>query len=164
MAQQEQKLVHSKSSEDLKAHEASAIPDTKESGLDAFKRPAKPSTRRRSTLNWVNASPANRHAILEEAVTERRPDTFFSLHELGADLTSVPLYVSEVKNKCMNTDFKFFSLKDCGPASRQGELTVRVWSRIGIAKRFTLLVELEAHLASLTRIGKTVCLGQPLNS
>ena len=156
LAQQELRLSHSKSSEDLSIHGESAVVETKQNGQDASRRPAKPSARRRSTLNWVNETPVNRQAMLEEAVAERRPDTFFSLHEVGADLESMPLYISETREKCMNADFKFFSLKDCAPISREGELTVRVWSRFGKTERFTLLVELETHLASLTRIGKTV--------
>ena len=67
-----------------------------------------------------------------------------------------PIYVSELKEKSMNPDFKFFSLADFRRFSREDAVVIRIWSMSGASGISTLLVEAEVYLPSLIRIGKTV--------
>lgn len=53
---------------------------------DGPRTPARPSLgkmRRRSTLEWTNASPQTRQEKLEQVTSERLADVFFSLHVKG---------------------------------------------------------------------------------
>ena len=93
-------LGHSRSSSDLRRvpedasysesegvkDEQDKIKDTQKDpnkGNGALKIPPRPSyakLRRRSTLEWVNASPQSRQQKLEGVTAERMADVFFSLH------------------------------------------------------------------------------------
>lgn len=101
LALREQKaLGHSRSSSDLRRVPEDAIStDAKSSDGDAHtngspkknergtpttpKRPPIARLRRRSTLEWVNASPQRRQEKLESVIEERLADVFFSLHVHG---------------------------------------------------------------------------------
>lgn len=112
--------------------------------------------RRRSTLNWMDEPPNVRQKLLQDVVSERRPDTFFSLHRTGADPKEDPIYISEVKEKSMNPDFRYLDLSEFRPLSRDDSLVIRIWSRMEASQILTLLVEAKVHLPSLVRIGRTV--------
>ena len=104
----------------------------------------------------MDEPPNVRQKLLQDVVSERRPDTFFSLHKVGASLTESPIYISELKEKSMNPDFKYFDLSDYRSFSREDSVTVRVWARTETSQVSTLLMENEVYLPSLIRIGKTV--------
>ena len=146
------KLEHSKSSSDLKSNAAESVVVNGSTSIAA--RPKQP--RRRSTFNWINEPPGIRQRLLEDAVSERRPDIFFSLHRYGDELEKAPFYISEIKEQSMNPDFKHFDLATNGACSREDRVTIRVWSRNTTSKITSLLIEADVCLSSLTRIGKTV--------
>lgn len=118
-------------------------------------RPLK-ATKRRDTLNWAHETPVSREKMLEDAVAERRLDSFFSLHELGQG-NSRPFYISEVKEKFMNPDFKFFDPHDFAPqVSRADGMTVKVFAKFAGSKYYYLLLESDVHTSTLVRVGRTV--------
>lgn len=97
-------LEHSRSSDDLRkvAEEAeaeaeSAVEDVGKSNATPVKgkakivsdvtptRPKFGRMRRRSTLEWVNATPQRRQERLEKLTEERMVDVFFSLHVKGIE-------------------------------------------------------------------------------
>lgn len=110
--------------------------------------------RRRSTLNWTNAPPRIRQQKLEDVTAERMADTWFSLQSTGV---SEPIYVSEVVEKAMNPNFRFFDLNTYGPlVTRQDDVTIKYWARTERMDEYMLLIELRVHLRSLQYIGKSV--------
>lgn len=117
-------------------------------------RPAVTKARRRSTFDWTNATPRTRQQKLEDLIDERLADIFFSLHVTGKD---EPIYVSEVVERTMNPNFRFFDLNSNGPlVSRQNELTIKVWAKNERSEGYQYLVELQANLQGLQFIGKTL--------
>ena len=159
LAQRENhKLEHSRSSGDLKhTSPAKSAQELVDNGRDSSEktRPSAIKLRRRSTLNWTNASARIRQQKLEDVTTENMADTWFSLH---CDGVKEPVYVSEVIEKAMNPSFRFFDLNAYSPfVTRRDEVTVKYWARTEIMDQFTLLVELRVNLRSLQYIGKTVC-------
>lgn len=97
LREQRQALEHSRSSEDLKAlAEHGSVTDGEVSGSplkgrdgvveskSAARRPVK-RLRRRSTLEWANATPQKRQERLESVTGERMADCFFSLHVKGLE-------------------------------------------------------------------------------
>ncbi len=160
LAQREaHKLEHSRSSSDLKSPSPKdvtnkAMPDGSSDSI-AETRPSIGRLRRRSTLNWIGASPAVRQKKLEDVTAGRMADTWFSLHCEGHD---DPVYISETVEKAMNPDFRFFDLKPWGPSvTRLDELTVKFWAKNEQIQDYKLLIELGVHLGSLQFIGKSVC-------
>ena len=116
-------------------------------------RPAK-GMRRRSTLEWANASPLSRQKKLEDITAGRMADTFFTLHMEGQE---EPVYISEVAEKAMNPNFKFFDLSPCGPpVTRFDKLTVKVWAKSDTMTEWRYLIDYTVHLGSLQFIGKTL--------
>ncbi|KAJ1330935.1 UV radiation resistance-associated protein [Microdochium nivale] len=88
-------------------------------------RPRPKTLRRRSTL--AGASPLTRQRQLETTVDSRAADVFFSLHCDGHD---EPVYVSELAERSVNTNFAFFDLSQAGPSvTRLPELKVKIWAR-----------------------------------
>lgn len=160
LALREKKLEHSRSSNDLrtppKGHEKldnSQEGSDIESGLKV-KRPLRGNLRRRSTLNWTNATPEVRQKKLEDVAGSKLADTWFSLHCEGV---AEPIYVSEVVEKAINPNFKFFDLNTYGPwITRRDELTIKFWARTESSQSYCLVVELQMHLRSLQFIGKSV--------
>lgn len=156
----EKKLEYSRSSNDLRTPPTSRKILDSSNGNDQLStdegkvRPMKGKIRRRSTLNWTNAPPQVRQKKLEDAASSRLADTWFSLHCQG---TNEPVYVSEMVEKAMNFDFRFFDLNTYGPwITRKDHLTIKFWARTGSQQEYSLVLELEVHFRSLQYIGKSV--------
>ncbi|KAL9124727.1 MAG: hypothetical protein Q9217_005974 [Psora testacea] len=152
-----QKLEHSRSSSDLKqTSQAKSAQESADPNRSLFEssRPSGIKLRRRSTLNWMNASPRIRQQKLEDVITDRMADTWFSLHSDGLE---EPIYVSEVVEKAMNPSFRFFDLNAYGPfVSRRDEVTVKYWAKTPKMDEYILLIELRVNLRLLQFIGKTL--------
>ena len=164
-------LEHSRSSNDLKSP-SPRIGQNKAEDSDTDNsrniRPGVGKLRRRSTLNWSNATPGVRQKKLEDVTKDRLADTWFSIH--CSDI-SEPIYVSEVVEKAMNPSFRFFDLNAYGPfVSRRDELTIKYWAKTESINEYILLIELQLHLRSLQFVGKSVwislllALGQALTT
>lgn len=160
MAQLQNKgLAHSRSSGDLKT--ADEMPRNANGELRSptspkmLQRPAKgKALRRRSTLEWTGASPLTRQRKLEDITGSRMADTFFTLH---VEKEEEPVYISEVVEKAMNPNFRFFDLASCGPGvTRLDQLTVKVWARNEATKSWQYLIDFTVQLPSLHFIGKTM--------
>lgn len=152
-------LAHSRSSSDLKTSEDAARRGNGELlHPKSPRKPERPATskglRRRSTMEWSGASPLTRQKRLEDITASRMADTFFSLH---VDSHDEPIYISEVVDKAMNPNFRFFDLASCGPGvTRLDKLTVKVWAKSENTKTWQYLVELVVSFRSLQFIGKTL--------
>lgn len=83
------KLEHTRSSAELRTINESALHESEsavENGVaaqPAAPRPTLARLRRRSTMEWANASPLARQKKLEDVAEGRMADTFFSLHVVG---------------------------------------------------------------------------------
>jgi hypothetical protein len=150
-------LSHSRSSSDLNASEDTVRRGNGEpsSPSKAGARPAiSKGMRRRSTMEWQGASPLTRQKKLEDITDSRMADTFFSLHIHGQD---EPVYVSEVAERAMNPNFRFFDLLSCGPSvTRLDKLTVKVWAKSEVSQQWQYLVDFTVQLRSLQFIGKAL--------
>lgn len=105
-------------------------------------------------MEWTNASPLTRQKKLEDITAGRMADTFFSLHV--EDRTD-PIYISEVVDKAMNPNFKFFDLGPCGPGvTRLDTLTIRVWAKSETMQNWQYLLDYTVQFRSLQFIGKTL--------
>ncbi|KAI6858474.1 hypothetical protein KC323_g6959 [Hortaea werneckii] len=159
-------LAHSHSSSDLRTvseHDT----DAQENGRNgngspvkangAPKAPQRPTIgrmRRRSTLEWVNATPQTRQEKLEAVVKSRLADVFFSIHVDGVE---EPVYVSEVVDSTMDPTFRHIDWSACGPGVlRLGTLTVRVWARSDNLAGWRQLLELALCLRELHYLGKSL--------
>ncbi|KAL8835765.1 MAG: hypothetical protein Q9170_003197 [Blastenia crenularia] len=138
LALREKKLEHSRSSSDLHTPPKSRKilePDRNNGDSDTELKPVRPlrgKIRRRSTLNWAYATPQIRQQKLEDVAGSRLADTWFSLHCEGI---AEPVYVSEVVEKAMNPNFRFFDLNTYGPwVTRRDEITIKFWARIETKK------------------------------
>lgn len=153
-------LNHSRSSSDLKDHGSNYEPSRRSSP----EKPKRPSItrglRRRSTLEWMGANPLTRQKKLEDITDSRMADTFFTIHVDGQE---EPVYISEVAERAMNPNFRFFDLSSSGPSvTRLDKLTVNVWAKHD-PDNWHHLIQFTAHLGSLYFIGKTLGnFGQPL--
>jgi len=152
-------LAHSRSSSDLKSPKTS-----EQRGNGDLREPTTPpkatrptfgkGLRRRTTMEWANASPLTRQKKLEDITADRMADTFFSLHVAGSE---GPVYISEVAEKAMNPNFKFFDLGPCGPGvTRLDKITVRVWAKSQSMDKWQYLMDYTVQLRSLQFIGKTL--------
>ncbi|CAO2652063.1 Nn.00g003460.m01.CDS01 [Neocucurbitaria sp. VM-36] len=152
-------LTHSRSSSDLKSTDGA--PRRSNGTLREPTTPTKPTrpaisrgARRRMTMEWSNASPLTRQKKLEDITAGRMADTFFTLHTEGQD---DPVYISEVAEKAMNPNFKFFDLGPCGPGvTRLDKLTVRIWAMSETMVDWQYLMEYTVLLRSLQFIGKSL--------
>lgn len=155
--QENHKLEHSRSSNDLKSprkRNGLSIKEDSDTDIPTKLRPSANKLRRRSTLNWTSALPRTRQEKLEEAAGGRMADTWFSLH--CPDIPE-PVYISEIIEKAMNPDFRFFDLNTYGPSvTRRDELIIKYWAKTENMGEFILLIELRLYLRSLQFIGKTV--------
>lgn len=151
-------LAHSRSSSDLTS------PDDAVRRSNGLRDPTTPQKsnrpvvgrglRRRSTMEWTNASPLTRQKKLEDITAGRMADTFFSLH---IDDQTDPIYISEVVDKAMNPNFKFFDLGPCGPGiTRLDTLTIKVWAKSETMKNWQYLLDYTVQFRSLQFIGKTL--------
>ncbi|KAG9193966.1 hypothetical protein G6011_04001 [Alternaria panax] len=154
-------LAHSRSSSDLTSPDHD---DTARRSNGSLREPKSPPTatrpgygqglRRRSTMEWTNASPLTRQKKLQDITAGRMADTFFSLHVSDA---SDPIYISEVASKAMNPNFKFFDLASCGPGvTRLDRLTVRVWAKSESMDTWAWLLDYSVQLRSLQFIGRSL--------
>ncbi|KAE9986348.1 hypothetical protein EG328_005851 [Venturia inaequalis] len=154
-------LAHSRSSENLRPIQeldgegkgkAEAVENASPTSKSA--RPSPSRMRRRSTLEWVSATPQMRQKKLEDIITARIADVFFAIHVDGEE---EPIYISEVMEKVMNADFRFFDLKDCGTfVTRSTDLTIKLWAKSEAMIAWQYLVELNVNLRSLQFIGKSM--------
>ncbi|KAJ2985786.1 hypothetical protein NUW58_g5350 [Xylaria curta] len=104
--------------------------------------------RRRSTT-LANATPVTRHKQLEYTVDSRAADVFFSLHCDGAE---DPIYISEVGQRSMNFNFRFFDLSSAGPSvTRLSGVKIRVWAKRRAS--WCLLLSQNIDLRSLHYLG-----------
>lgn len=149
-------LEHSRSSTDLALR---PIREDSTKGNNPVPRntPSRPSTkrpRRRSTLDWANASPSIRQRRLEEDAQARMMDVFFSLHVDGED---DPIYVSETIPETMNPTFGTFSLVD-QPANitRRDKVTIKIWIKGEESTETSLHIEYEINMAYLEYIGQSL--------
>ncbi|KAL8712107.1 MAG: hypothetical protein Q9220_003541 [cf. Caloplaca sp. 1 TL-2023] len=154
----EKRLEHSRSSSDLRSSPArkTGPDDVKENHRSddslSLDRP-NGRVRRRSTLNWANEPPQIRQQKLEDVAGSNLADTWFSLHCEGF---SEPVYVSEVVERSMNLNFRFFDLNTYGPwVTRKDNLTVNLWARAASTSQYALILELQLNMRSLQFIGKT---------
>jgi UV radiation resistance-associated gene protein len=121
---------------------------------EANGRPAFGKGRRRSTLYWTGTSPEIRQRKLEDVVSERMADSWFSLHVAGQ---SEPTYISEVIEKSMNPTFRFFDLNMNNPqTARAEEVHLKLWAKTDKLHNFFLLMEIHVCLKSLQFIGKSL--------
>ncbi|KAF2426300.1 hypothetical protein EJ08DRAFT_377635 [Tothia fuscella] len=117
-------------------------------------RPGLKSMRRRSTLEWIDASPHVRQKKLEDIFLSRMVDMFFSLHAHGLE---DPIYISEPHTKVMNPDFRFFNLSEIGPSiSRLDELTIKVWAKTDTMSDYKFFIDMTVPLRSLQFLGKSM--------
>ncbi|KAH9866276.1 hypothetical protein J1614_008842 [Plenodomus biglobosus] len=151
-------LSHSRSSSDLKSFPEPTRPNGSLHGPTTPTKAPRPGfgkeMKRRTTMEWTNASPLTRQKKLEDITAGRMADTFFTLHVEGQE---EPVYVSEVVAKAMNPNFKFFDLGACGPAvTRLDQLTVRVWAKSDTMTEWQYLMDYTVCFRSLQFIGKTL--------
>ncbi|KAF1972589.1 hypothetical protein BU23DRAFT_467614 [Bimuria novae-zelandiae CBS 107.79] len=144
-------LNHSRSSSDLKGNDG----DSQRLSPKKAKSPNMPKgLRRRSTLEWTGANPLTRQKKLEDITDSRMADTFFTIHVDGEE---EPVYVSEVAERAMNPNFRFFDLSSSGPGvTRLDQLTVNVWARNENTNGWQYLIQFSAGLRSLRFIGKSL--------
>ncbi|KAK5118939.1 hypothetical protein LTR62_000150 [Meristemomyces frigidus] len=118
------------------------------------RRPMLSKTRRRSTLEWVNATPQRRQERLENVTAERMADVFFSLH---IEATAEPVYVSETIERTMNPTFRHIDWSLCGPGiTRLHRLTLRFWTKRVRSTDWKQLLEVSASLPRLQYLGKSL--------
>lgn len=118
------------------------------------KRPSLPRPRRRSTLEWANATPQSRQEKWEIATAERVADVFFSLHVQGIE---EPIYISETVDRTMNPTFRHIDFSRCGPSIiRLDHLIVRFWAKRAGTDQWMHLLESRLHLPSLHFLGKSL--------
>ncbi|KAF2470235.1 uncharacterized protein BDR25DRAFT_263006 [Lindgomyces ingoldianus] len=152
-------LGHSRSSSDLRSTEETARRSIGDVGqlVSPRKAPRPAMTkrlRRRSNMDWSGASPLARQKKLEDVTGGRMADTFFSLH---IDDQDRPVYISEVVEKAMNPNFRFFDLGSWGPnVTRLEKLTVKVWAKNENINGWQYLIELTVQLRALQFIGKAL--------
>ncbi|KAH9894488.1 UV radiation resistance protein and autophagy-related subunit 14-domain-containing protein [Xylariomycetidae sp. FL2044] len=104
--------------------------------------------RRRSTT-LANATPVSRQKQLEYKVESRAADVFFSLH---CDGEEDPVYISEVVERAMNFNFRFFDLLQAGPAvTRSTTFTIKIWAKR--QKTWSLLMIQAIDLRELNYLG-----------
>ncbi|KAF2203235.1 UV radiation resistance-associated gene protein [Delitschia confertaspora ATCC 74209] len=152
-------IAHSRSSSDLRSVEES--PKRSSANIPSQgspKKPVRPSIlkdrRRRSTMEWIGASPQERQKKLEDVIAARMADVFFSLH---IEDYQDPIYISEVVEKTMNPNFRFFDIGSCGPGvTRLDKLTVKVWATTKYMQDWQYLVEFNVNLRALQFIGKSL--------
>ncbi|KAK3680191.1 hypothetical protein LTR78_000568 [Recurvomyces mirabilis] len=117
-------------------------------------RPVLSKMRRRSTLEWANATPQRRQERLENVTSERMADVFFSLH---VDGITESVYVSETIERTMNPTFRHIDWSLCGPGiTRMDHLTLRFWIKRAKTQNWKQLLEFAISLPSLQYLGKSL--------
>ncbi|KAF4458290.1 UV radiation resistance-associated [Fusarium albosuccineum] len=122
----------------------------------------RPPQKRRTSLSLAHANPMARQKKLETLVEEAIGDVFYSLHVEGE---SEPIYVSEVRERAVNFNFKFFSLEGCeSTISRSCALTIRVWVKRPKQTSWIFLLEESIDLRRLNFIGTLLDRNFPPNA
>ncbi|KAI1464186.1 UV radiation resistance protein and autophagy-related subunit 14-domain-containing protein [Daldinia caldariorum] len=104
--------------------------------------------RRRSTT-LANISPVTRQKQLEYTVESRAADLFFSLHCHDGE---EPVYISEVGERAVNFNFRFFDLSQAGPTvTRRHQFTIKLWAKR--QQSWILLLTENVDLRSLNYLG-----------
>ncbi|KAI0160695.1 putative UV radiation resistance protein [Xylariaceae sp. FL1272] len=143
---------HGRATDDLDADLATTKPHDQQHQLHHARsseslRP-RANTRRRSTT-LANATPVTRQKQLEYSVESRAADVFFSLHCEGQD---DPIYISEVGERSMNFNFRFFDLTHTGPSvTRLSQVHIKIWAKRGAT--WSLLLSQDIDLRSLNYLG-----------
>jgi len=107
-----------------------------------------------ATLQRQDSTPSQRQQIAQEAITRRIGDVFFTLHWDDED---DPIYISEVIERSMNLDFRFFDLNACSSfITRREDTTVKFWAKPASSEDWSFLIELTLSFPSLQYIGKTM--------
>ncbi|KAI1445998.1 UV radiation resistance protein and autophagy-related subunit 14-domain-containing protein [Annulohypoxylon stygium] len=110
----------------------------------------KANARRRSTTTLAGANPITRQKQLEYTVEGRAADVFFSLHCEGAK--EDPLYISEVGERAINFNFRFFDLSQAGPSiTRKSQFVLKIWAKRQLS--WGLLLTENVDLRSLNYLG-----------
>lgn len=90
-----------------------------------------------------------RQRQLEDTVESRAADVFFSLH---CDGEEDPIYISEVGERAINFNFRFFDLSRNGPSvTRLSQLKIRIWAKLRMS--WSLLLSQDIDLRSLHYLG-----------
>lgn len=143
---------HGRASDDLDADLPSTKPAETQPQLHHARsseslRPRAKARRRSTTL--ANTTPVTRHKQLEYKVESRAADMFFSLH---CDGEQDPIYISEVGQRSINFNFRFFDLSSANPSiTRLSELKIRVWAKR--RESWSLLLSQDIDLRSLHYLG-----------
>ncbi|KAF3069746.1 UV radiation resistance-associated gene protein [Daldinia childiae] len=110
--------------------------------------PSRANSRRRSTT-LANISPITRQKQLEYTVESRAADVFFSLHCHDGE---EPVYISEVGERAMNFNFRFFDLLQAGPTvTRRHQFIIKIWAKK--QQSWVLLLTENVDLRSLNYLG-----------
>lgn len=109
----------------------------------------RPTKIRRRSTNLANKSPVIRQKALEVAIERRAADVFFSLHVEGVE---DPVYISEVKDRSTNFNFRFFDLSQAdSQIARSAEAVVKIWAKR--QDQWLLLLEQAVELRHLNFMG-----------
>ncbi|KAI0105937.1 UV radiation resistance protein and autophagy-related subunit 14-domain-containing protein [Daldinia grandis] len=110
--------------------------------------PSRANSRRRSTA-LANISPVTRQRQLEYTIESRAADVFFSLHCHDGE---EPVYISELGERAMNFNFRFFDLSQAGPSvTRRHQFIIKIWAKK--QQSWVLLLTENVDLRSLNYLG-----------
>ncbi|TWU76238.1 hypothetical protein ED733_004698 [Metarhizium rileyi] len=113
-----------------------------------------PAQARRTSLSLAHANPSTRQKKLEALVEDSVGDVFFSLHVAESE---EPVYISEVRNRSANFNFRFFDLSaDGSPNSRSCTVSIRVWAKRPQQSSWIFLLEDFVDLRRLNFIGTLI--------
>ncbi|KAI9671352.1 MAG: hypothetical protein M1831_004261 [Alyxoria varia] len=155
-------IAHFRSSSNLRAQsqkdrQRSPVKTERPAGNGTATPPATPQPKaplRRNTLELAGASPKQRQQKVQDAIERHTADVFFSLHVEGFN---EPVYISEVAEKAMNPDFRFFSLTPCTPAvTRNNSCTLKLWAHSEHRAQWIYVLEYTLNLENLQYIGKSI--------
>ncbi|KAI0843875.1 UV radiation resistance protein and autophagy-related subunit 14-domain-containing protein [Daldinia vernicosa] len=109
----------------------------------------RPANFRRRSTTLANISPVTRQKQLEYTVESRAADVFFSLHCHDGE---EPVYISEVGERAMNFNFRFFDLSQAGPTvTRRHQFIIKIWAKK--QQSWGLLLTENVDLRSLNYLG-----------
>ncbi|KAI1384187.1 UV radiation resistance protein and autophagy-related subunit 14-domain-containing protein [Hypoxylon trugodes] len=110
--------------------------------------PTRANARRRSTT-LANISPITRQKQLEYTIEGRAADVFFSLH---CKEDEDPIYISEIGERAINFNFRFFDLSQAGlPVTRRSQFVIKIWAKRQLS--WSLLLTEHVDLRSLNYLG-----------
>ncbi|KAF4982599.1 hypothetical protein FZEAL_1831 [Fusarium zealandicum] len=122
----------------------------------------RPPQKRRTSLSLAHVNPVARQKKLETLFEETVGDVFYSVH---VEADAEPVYVSEVRERATNFNFKFFNLESSeSAASRSCAMTIRVWVKRPKHKSWIFLLEESIDLRRLNFIGTLLDRNFPPNA